>query len=190
MTTYTFAQLNALYQTANGLPNSAHTQTMAAIAMAESSGNPNAHNPSGASGLWQIMPSHTSDSGWTFGTNFYDPATNARMAEFVYKEQGYKAWTTYTGGQYAQYLSTASDTSGATTVASNALFGINVNPFSSLTDALNKMRELFDPGFWRRVGIGILGLWLINIGIIILLRKPLMAAGQDIAKGAAVAAMA
>lgn len=172
MTDYTYAQLNGLYQAANNLPNSAHTQIMAAIALTESSGNPNAHNASGASGLWQIMPSHTSDSGWTFGSNFYDPATNARMAEFVYKHQGYTAWTTFTSGAYKAHLG------GSSTVAEDA---INIpNPLSGLSGAasditglLNAFKFVLDVGFWKRVGYGAIGVFLILIGVIILLQKPI-----------------
>ena len=54
---------------------------MAAIALAESGGNARAHNPSGASGLWQIL-------GVPFAGDPFDPATNARMAVSKYRSQG------------------------------------------------------------------------------------------------------
>lgn len=43
---------------------------------------------------------------------------------------------------------------------------------------------LLDKGFWRRIGIFALGAFLINVGLIIILRRPIETAAQ----GAAVAA--
>jgi TP901 family phage tail tape measure protein len=70
---------------------------MAAIALAESGGDPQAHNPSGASGLWQIL-------GVPFPGDPFDPETNARMAVAKYESQGLGAWEVYTKGTYRQYL--------------------------------------------------------------------------------------
>lgn len=96
MTTYSYAQLEGLWINAGG--SKALAPTMAAIAEAESGGNSDAHNPSGASGLWQIL-------GNPFPGNAFDPATNARMAVAKYKSQGLGAWVTYTSGAYKAYLS-------------------------------------------------------------------------------------
>ena len=52
MTTYTFAQLEGLWIQAGG--SKALAPLMAGVAEVESGGNPQAYNPSGASGLWQI----------------------------------------------------------------------------------------------------------------------------------------
>ena len=90
-----YGQLEGLWDQAGGNPSMA--ALMAAIAEAESGGNPTAHNPSGASGLWQIL-------GVPFPGNVYDPLTNARMAVAKYLSQGLGAWTTYTSGAYKQYL--------------------------------------------------------------------------------------
>ena len=95
MTDYSYAQLEGLWLNAGGSKHLA--PVMAAIAEAESGGNSDAHNPSGASGLWQIL-------GNPFPGNPYDPATNARMAVAKYKSQGLGAWTTYTSGAYKAYL--------------------------------------------------------------------------------------
>ena len=181
--TYSYSQLVSLYATANGLsPSSAEALTMGAVAMAESSGDPNARNPSGASGLWQIMPSHVSDSGWNLGSNFYDPATNARMAYFVLHRQGYTAWTTYTSGAYRKFM-------GGTVAAQNVSIpgwptnpdGSAVNPLQAAgsavagaaTNVLGLPAGLMDPGFWRRVGLAMLGIFVMIIGLVILLRRPL-----------------
>jgi Transglycosylase SLT domain len=96
MTVYSYAQLEGLWLNAGGSKSLA--PTMAAIAEAESGGNSDARNPSGASGLWQIL-------GNPFPGNAFDPATNARMAVAKYKSQGLGAWVTYTSGAYKAYLS-------------------------------------------------------------------------------------
>lgn len=95
--------LSQLWINAGGSPQLANT--MAAIAMAESGGNPNAQNPSGASGLWQIlMPAN---AGYVHG-NVFDPFVNAQAAVAIEKAQGLNAWTTYTSGAYRQFLGSAS----------------------------------------------------------------------------------
>ena len=59
------------------------SQTWEYIIAKESNGNPNAYNPSGASGLFQTMP------GWG-STNTVEDQINA--AERAYKNQGLSAW--------------------------------------------------------------------------------------------------
>jgi hypothetical protein len=86
--------LERLWDAAGGPPGIAHL--MAAIAMAESGGNPNAYNPSGASGLWQIL-------GLPFPGNPFNPLTNAAMAVAKYRSQGLGAWVTYTSGAYRAF---------------------------------------------------------------------------------------
>jgi hypothetical protein len=88
---------------------------MAAIAEAESGGNPDATNPNDNGGkqtswgLWQIsLGNHTPPSpGWA------DPATNAQLALAKLQSQGLGAWGTYTSGAYKAYVS------GSTTPDSN-----------------------------------------------------------------------
>lgn len=82
--------------------------TMAAIAMAESGGNPQAtnSNTNGTEdrGLWQI------NSIWSqFNPqSLFDPNYNARAAVAVEKAQGLTAWSTYNSGAYKQFLGQAS----------------------------------------------------------------------------------
>lgn len=92
---YTYAQLEGLWVSGGGPPRLA--PLMAAIAMAESGGDPQARNGSGASGLWQIL-------GNPFPGNPFDPATNARMAVAKWRTQGLGAWVTYTTGTYKRFL--------------------------------------------------------------------------------------
>jgi Lysozyme like domain len=80
--------------------------TMAAIALAESSGNPSAVGdlditPGGSVGLWQInLKAHPElDT-----AALTDPATNAAAAYSVFQSQGFSAWSTYKNGAYEKYL--------------------------------------------------------------------------------------
>jgi hypothetical protein len=134
MTTYSYAQLEGLWIKAGG--SKALAPTMAAIAEAESGGNSNAYNASGATGLWQILGAvNPADQ-----PNLRDPAVNAHEAVLKYKSQGLGAWVTYTTGAYKAFLSgkTTPDTnvpgggagSAATLTAANAnpscLFAISI----------------------------------------------------------------
>ena len=106
-TKYSYAQLEGLWINAGG--SKALAPTMAAIAMAESSGCSTALNPSGASGLWQILGAvDPSDQG-----NLFDPAVNAEEATLKYSSQGLGTWVTYTSGAYKGYMN------GATTPDTN-----------------------------------------------------------------------
>jgi hypothetical protein len=81
--TYSFQELRQLWIQAGGPPGAA--TIMAHVALAESTGNPKAHNRSGASGLWQIL-------GLPFPGDPFDPLTNARMAVAKYRAGGLGPW--------------------------------------------------------------------------------------------------
>jgi hypothetical protein len=91
---------------------------MAAIAMGESSGNPNAHNPNRSTGddsygLWQINmlgrmgPERRRMFGISSDEDLKDPRINARAAYQIYKQQGFRAWTVWSSGKYRQYMGAA-----------------------------------------------------------------------------------
>lgn len=98
----TKAQLRALWVRAGGSPSNANL--MAAIALAESSGNPAANGPPDGRGLWQI---EWPVWGKTLGRlgNPYNPLANAKMARAVLARQGLGAWVVYNTGAYRQFLS-------------------------------------------------------------------------------------
>lgn len=76
---FSYGALEALWIRAGGPAwAAAHA---AEIAECESGGNPGAHNPSGASGLWQIL-------GQVVGGNVYDPYTNALNAVSKFRASG------------------------------------------------------------------------------------------------------
>lgn len=93
-----FPQLENLWIQAGGNPVLA--PIMAAIAMAESSGNPtnyNGNDPYGGSfGLWQINGANTMAYGgaWNEG-ELYNPLYNAEAAVGILKSQGLGAWSTW-----------------------------------------------------------------------------------------------
>jgi len=88
--------------------NPALANTMAAIAMAESSGVVDATNSNTNGtidrGLWQINSVHSQFDAQRLLT---DPLYNAQAAVAVEKSQGLGAWTTYTSGAYSAYLGKA-----------------------------------------------------------------------------------
>jgi hypothetical protein len=58
----------------------------------ESRCDPGAYNPSGATGLLQIMSGWADDCG---GGSLFDPAFNLRCGLYVYHQQGWSAWSVY-----------------------------------------------------------------------------------------------
>jgi cell wall-associated NlpC family hydrolase len=95
---YTYRQLESLWLSAGGRRSMA--PVMAAIAEAESGGNPDAANPSGATGLWQILGAvKPADQ-----SKLTSPNVNAREAVLKLNSQGLDAWTTYTSGAYKKFL--------------------------------------------------------------------------------------
>lgn len=101
-----FEQLRVLAEAAGFQGDDAITA--AAIALAESSGNPKAYNPEtaagtpinfGSYGLWQIyLNAHPEFA----NQNLYDAATNARAAFSVYRSAGdsFTPWSTYKNAAY------------------------------------------------------------------------------------------
>jgi hypothetical protein len=96
---------------------------MAAIAAAESSGNPRAHNPNtrtgdNSYGLWQINmlgrmgPERRRQFGIQSDEELFDPEVNAKAARKIFEQQGFKAWSVYKSGAYLPFLGTAQRTSG------------------------------------------------------------------------------
>lgn len=99
------AQLAGLWIAAGGPP--ALADIMAAVAQAESGGNPGAiqqgepYDTTGW-GLWQITPGGKLAH---IGVDFelLNPITGAHAAVAVYKEQGLEAWATWNSGAYRQF---------------------------------------------------------------------------------------
>jgi len=97
-----------------GLPLQ-QAKLMAAVGMAESGGNPVAHNPNRATGdnsygIWQINmidnlgPARRKENNLQSNEQLFDPTTNAMAMKRVLQGSGPSAWTTYTSGAYKQFL--------------------------------------------------------------------------------------
>ena len=95
--------LAALWTQAGGAPGMA--AKMAAVAMAESSGNPAANGPPDGRGLWQIEWPVWGKTMSALGlTNAYDPMQNAMMAQHVLAKQGLSAWVVHNTGADRKFM--------------------------------------------------------------------------------------
>lgn len=129
---YTYAQLEQLWISAGG--SRAAAPVAAAIAMAESSGNPDAtdydSNGTVDRGLWQINSIHGAQS--TFSV-----AQNAKAAVAISGNgSNWTPWTTFNSGAYRQYLNSsatpaAAHTTAKTTTASSPNGGTDSNNSAS-----------------------------------------------------------
>jgi hypothetical protein len=91
--------------------------TAVAVALAESGGDPKAHNgtpPDNSYGLWQINmlgalgPDRRHQYHLDSNSELFDPATNARVANSIASDgKDFTPWSTYTNGAYKQYLDKA-----------------------------------------------------------------------------------
>jgi len=121
--TYTFGQLEQLWEQAGGSP--AMAPIMAAIALAESGGNPQAVNANDTNGrggtqtswgLWQISNgTHEQPV-----PNILNPLVNAQQAVAKLHSQGLTAWGTYRSGAYEQFLPGGASASSASSAATQA----------------------------------------------------------------------
>lgn len=102
---YSFNDLVTLAQTAGFSADD--SRVAAAVALAESSGNPASVGdldvtPGGSIGLWQInLAAHPEFD----ASQLTDPATNASAAFDVFqKAGGFTPWSTYNSGAYLNYM--------------------------------------------------------------------------------------
>lgn len=114
-------QIKQLVEIAKGAGFSGNNAAVAAsVAMAESGGNPNAHNkkyPDNSYGLWQI--NMLDEPGYMLGAErrkkfnlksndeLFDPATNAEVALKLSGGSNFSAWSTYENGLHRPYMKDA-----------------------------------------------------------------------------------
>ena len=178
MPALTYAQLEETWIRGGGSRRMA--PLMAAIALAESRGYPDATNPTDNNGtqtswgLWQVSDgTHNPLPDWA------DPVGNARLAVAKLKSQGLGAWGTYTSGAYRQYLQGnippgtgglpgggAGDQSGG-----GGLFSLP-SQVTTFFDDLGKLARaamwLADPANWVRIVAGVLGFVFLGAGLIVM----------------------
>lgn len=167
-----------------------------AVALAESGGNPRAHNatpPDNSYGLMQINmlggmgPERRAKYNLKSNEDLYNPATNMRVAYGIFKGSGWKAWTTYTRGTYKKYMTgddSSTDTSGEAVAAP-----VGANPINGIGDAINAFGNTMFKGVANLAGIAVAVVLLI-LGVVILGRQQLsaVAKGTPIGKAAKVIA--
>lgn len=151
--------------------------TAVAIALAESSGNPNSYNPEtaakggtpigkGSYGLWQIyLRDHPEFAGW----NLYDPQTNANAAFSIYQRKGgFTDWSTFTQGTYAKYLSLVPPIPGAPPLTIDASTGQPVDDSTPTPAADFSNAGMFPPASTASTPGALLGLAAAALGALIL----------------------
>ena len=131
---------------------------MAAIGMAESSGQPcivgTLANNEYSVGLWQININPALRRPWT-RQQLCDPLFNAQVALQIYRQQGLRAWGSYTDGRYRQYLAqsqaivkasaTRSGSQPPQAMPPQTVFNDNGNVETGLTDYIGEA-PLVTPG--------------------------------------------
>jgi len=113
--TYSASSAAQLASQAGATPEEA--KTLGAIAMAESSGNPNSHNTKdrdNSYGLWQInlygkLAGRVKEFGLQSPDDLFDPQNNAKAAVKILRQQGFNAWSKYSNGEYKKYLNQVGD---------------------------------------------------------------------------------
>lgn len=148
MADYSFSQLEGLWTRAGG--PKAVAPIAAAVALAESSGNPQAVNrddPNGAGGtqtswgLWQI-------SNGTHGepvADILNPQVNARQAVAKWRGAGdsFKPWGTYVTGKYLSFLPGGASAANAATASTASSGGSSGGASSQPTQV---QLDSFNPG--------------------------------------------
>lgn len=106
----------------------------AAIATAESQGNPTIQNPTNANvvGLWQINTSPDANPEYTIA-QMKNPLANAVAAVKISGNgTNWNAWQTYTSGAYLKYLQ-----NGVTPIAATNSTNLTASQIQDIVDAIN-----------------------------------------------------
>lgn len=127
--------------------------TAIAVALAESGGDPGARNPSGAAGLWQILPSAHPDLFAQY--TWSDPADNAVMARHVYVDAGnsWRPWVAYTTGKHLGFVGRAKRAAGNPVASSGSP---SVVP-AATTGVGASFAWFMSPNTWIRAGLFLVG---------------------------------
>jgi hypothetical protein len=147
-----YADIEGIWIKAGGSAGTA--PLAAAVAMAESGGNPNAlNNNSGTGdlsyGLWQINmigtlgPSRRREFGIQSNSALLDPVTNAKAAVKVSNGgTNFSAWTTFTSGAFKKFLNGSvppNQASGGTSGPTDTLASFQSDVVSPIVDNVENM---------------------------------------------------
>ncbi|MGH7743499.1 MAG: hypothetical protein ACREQ5_01575 [Candidatus Dormibacteria bacterium] len=184
---YTFAQLEG-YAKQAGFPDNL-LATMAAIAMAESSGIDQIQKGQPYSttgwGLWQITPGN-SVPGAGIDNALLNPVNNAKAAFTKWQGQGLGAWTTYTSGAFRQFLqgnvapdvSTTPNAGGGITGAISGAYNDLTSPITAVGDAISQAAAPFkmllwftQANHWVRIFAGGFGAVFVFAGLTLLAKE-------------------
>lgn len=158
-----------------------------AVALAESGGNPRAHNKNAATGdnsygLWQINmiggmgPERRKRFGLPNNEALFDPATNARVAYGLFKSRGsWRDWSTYNSGSYLRFMSRGKKVAGGDGSAlpsrpdtpipdsiENTIYNVR-DAISGLSAFVNWVTNRDN---WVRVGMFVGGALLLVVGLL------------------------
>lgn len=171
--------------------SAAHAKEAAAIAMAESGGDPNQHNtkpPDDSYGLWQInlygnLASRVHTLGLSGPADLYSPPVNARaMAVISAKGSNFHPWSTYGGAAYHSFLAKPVQRSDTNNGIIGGVLGVAAAPFQAAEStaqaaadaakALGKTAEwVSNPRNWIRVAYVIGGVVVLVVGISTILQE-------------------
>jgi hypothetical protein len=177
-----------IYQLAKsaGLEDS-RAKMAAAIAMVESSGDPNAHNakpPDDSYGLWQINmlgsmgPARRKQFGISDNSQLYDPQINAKAMALISQNGGnFNPWSTYTSGAAQRYMDThLIQTTGpdpnkpGESWIDKVLPGSPVSAAETFAQGFNKVSSwVSNSSNWVRVGYVTGGAVIVIVGLAMLL---------------------
>jgi hypothetical protein len=166
---YTYAQLKALWIQNGGNPAAA--DVAAAVALAESGGNPDASNTNTNGsidrGLWQINSVHGAQS-------TFDVTGNVKSAISISGNgANWSPWVTYQTGAYKKFMSpttaAATNTTTSTPSASTASFIPGLSVSNIVQDGIKAFLGMFGlsdlKDMLERAGLIILGFALVILGI-------------------------
>lgn len=158
----------------------------AAVAMAESGGDPNAHNakpPDDSYGLWQINmlgsmgPARRKQFGISDNSQLYDPQINAKaMAQISQNGGNFSPWSTYTNQAYRKFFDNHLIQTGGTdpnkpgeSWVDKILPGSPVAGTEALIQAFNKVGSwVSNSDNWVRVGYVAGGSVIVIAGLVMI----------------------
>jgi hypothetical protein len=168
-----YSQLVTLAQSAGFGKDS---DTAAAIALAESGGDPTQHNtkpPDNSYGLMQINmlgalgPDRRKRFNLKSNDDLFNPSTNMRVAYGIYQANGFHAWTTYTSGKYKEFLKGGKG--GGNTLEDIATLPVTA-PTAGVEGAVNAFgATLFKTG--ANIAGVIIAVVLLILGVLLLARS-------------------